>query len=661
MLYRAAVALVIGTLLLGCGGGGGGGGDGGGNGGGGTNATADEMLDCQAAVQTAGAAALAARIDAVEGCGAAVMACRIRTDVDGAAEEPCATDAANACRATLDGLPDATAALAATLGGSTCAPLADADVTDGLGFDALASRCAGVTGKDAVAACLGQAIDCAAADALAASAPATPAMLAARGVVIGPAACGATAGLSIGRQFVVTGELGALFDGIVDGFPNIAAKDGVADIAGNQLGVGLKDGVTEERGIAEFPLAPLVGGLTADQITAVTLTFNVDDVLSTFGPGTDFDGTASERIQIYTYDGDGTVALDDFPRATGTPAATVTTGGQGAITDATLASTGPVVFEVDLTAQVRTLVADGATHLGVVFASDDAGSGTSLDDLGLGSSGPPGVGGARLPFITVNGGGEPEPVCGDGNPDTGEECDDGNTTAGDGCSPTCTVEPPPAACGDGTLDTAEECDGGSGNSDTAPDACRTNCRNARCGDAVIDTGEQCDPPGVACTETCTSIVIDAGAQFIDCQEALLAAGARVLDETTDAVERCLEAHVACTVASGGAVSCRDAADASCAAAASVIVASRRAFRDGFPEACVGRPPAELVVALGLDARLSACAAEGLPRTTLGDVADCVFRGVTCPVVRALGALAAGGAETLGTRDPSAELECITVP
>ena len=37
----------------------------------------------------------------------------------------------------------------------------------------------------------------------------------------------------------------------------------------------------------------------------------------------------------------------------------------------------------------------------------------------------------------VRGGG----VCGDGQPDAGEECDDGNASPGDGCSATCTVEP----------------------------------------------------------------------------------------------------------------------------------------------------------------------------------------------------------------------------
>lgn len=37
----------------------------------------------------------------------------------------------------------------------------------------------------------------------------------------------------------------------------------------------------------------------------------------------------------------------------------------------------------------------------------------------------------------------PEPVCGDGSVDPGEQCDDGNTANGDGCSSTCRIEVKP--------------------------------------------------------------------------------------------------------------------------------------------------------------------------------------------------------------------------
>ena len=60
-------------------------------------------------------------------------------------------------------------------------------------------------------------------------------------------------------------------------------------------------------------------------------------------------------------------------------------------------------------------------------------------------------------------------------------------------------------CGSGFLAAGEQCDWGSGvggapctgpdggcNSDTIPNACRTNCVAAHCGDGVIDEGERCD-------------------------------------------------------------------------------------------------------------------------------------------------------------------------
>ena len=201
---------------------------------------------------------------------------------------------------------------------------------------------------------------------------------------------------------------GTSFDGILDGFPGIAPLDGTADTGGNALGVGLKAGVTEERGIAEFSLAPLAG-VAAGSITSAILTFNVDDVLSTFGPGTDFDGTASERIFVAVYAGDGAVALDDFGKGS-----RVGTVNVGSITDASLGGSGPVKFTVDITAALKGVL--GSSHVGIVFSTDDSPTGTSLDDLGVGGSGPPGVNGATMPFITVNtAGGGPTPTPG-GNP-----------------------------------------------------------------------------------------------------------------------------------------------------------------------------------------------------------------------------------------------------
>ncbi len=83
--------------------------------------------------------------------------------------------------------------------------------------------------------------------------------------------------------------------------------------------------------------------------------------------------------------------------------------------------------------------------------------------------------------------------CGDGtsNATAGEECDDGldnSDTDPDACRTDCMAP----SCADGVVDTGEECDDGLDNSDTGPDACRTDCRQPWCGDGVVDTGEECD-------------------------------------------------------------------------------------------------------------------------------------------------------------------------
>ncbi len=61
-------------------------------------------------------------------------------------------------------------------------------------------------------------------------------------------------------------------------------------------------------------------------------------------------------------------------------------------------------------------------------------------------------------------------------------------------------------CGDGIVQSPEECDEGGLNSDTAPDACRTDCRMFRCGDGVLDSGEACDDgntvDGDGCSNAC---------------------------------------------------------------------------------------------------------------------------------------------------------------
>lgn len=202
-----------------------------------------------------------------------------------------------------------------------------------------------------------------------------------------------------GETVSIDSTTGAVFDGVLDGFPTIAPFDGTPDFGGNQLGVVLKQGVTEERGIGEFPLAALAD-VSGSLITNATLSFNIDDVLSTLGPGTDLSGAATREISIYTYEGDGAVALDDYSRTDRAPYI-VDTSGHGTITDASLRTSGPLVFTVDVTDDIREALDAGAVTLGVIWRAGDSPTGTSIDNLGDGSLGPPGVNGSKMPFLTI--------------------------------------------------------------------------------------------------------------------------------------------------------------------------------------------------------------------------------------------------------------------
>ncbi len=233
-----------------------------------------------------------------------------------------------------------------------------------------------------------------------------------------------------------SGVDGAVHDSILDGFPSLAAMDGVGDFGGNALGIALQPGVTEERAIVEFPLASLAA-LAEDGIDEAILTFNIDDVLSTFGPGTGFDGTACDSVEVHAFAGDGAVTVADFARTGVVPLATIDTG--ATITDATLAKSGPLAFDVDVTAALAAALAHGDAFLGFVFATDDAQTGTSIDDLGFGSAGPPGVGGANLPFLTITPAAPPTTTTTSSSTSTsmeprfecGDASGDGRITAGD--------------------------------------------------------------------------------------------------------------------------------------------------------------------------------------------------------------------------------------
>lgn len=204
-------------------------------------------------------------------------------------------------------------------------------------------------------------------------------------------------------DFAIDQNNGAVFDAVLDGFPFPppgVPQNGSPDFGGNALAVALQSGVTELRSIAEFPLASLTG-LTSADISSATLTFNIDDVISTFGPGTTFSGAAADRFILFAYSGDGTVDLTDFDNVAGSPLAIVDTTVVGTVTDATLALSGPLTFQVDVKAVLGALLDTSATHLGIVWTTDDDGTATSIDNLGDGGAGPPGVGDSFMPLLSV--------------------------------------------------------------------------------------------------------------------------------------------------------------------------------------------------------------------------------------------------------------------
>jgi hypothetical protein len=123
----------------------------------------------------------------------------------------------------------------------------------------------------------------------------------------------AAAGSVPAAEITIGENQGAVYRGIVDGFPGVFPFDGTGDSTNNSLGVAFKAGVTQERGVAEFPLAGLAALCIAPaDIFEATLTFNIDDVFSTFGPGAEFNGEAANEIVVHAYDADGAVTTSDW-------------------------------------------------------------------------------------------------------------------------------------------------------------------------------------------------------------------------------------------------------------------------------------------------------------------------------------------------------------
>ncbi|MBI1944812.1 MAG: DUF4215 domain-containing protein [Deltaproteobacteria bacterium] len=146
------------------------------------------------------------------------------------------------------------------------------------------------------------------------------------------------------------------------------------------------------------------------------------------------------------------------------------------------------------------------------------------------------------------------PVCGDGLLRGAESCDDGGTAGGDGCSAGCVEENgyqctgAPSSCvtvcGDGIRAGGEACDDGVANSDTTPDACRTDCTLPFCGDLVVDSGEGCDDGDLDDRDGCRT-----GCRLPACGDGLVLGGEACDDGNNAAGDGCT---AACAVEGGTA-------------------------------------------------------------------------------------------------------------
>jgi cysteine-rich repeat protein len=287
-----------------------------------------------------------------------------------------------------------------------------------------------------------------------------------------------------------------VWDGIVEGFPGLPGR-----IGGNPLSVVRRGDALQLRSVMEFPLGALAG-VAAETITAATLTFNIDDVLTTLGPGTDLNGDGADTILVHFYAGDGEATLADFAR-TEEAALSVDTG-PGTITDASLSASGPVVLKVDARARLLQALSAGTPFLGVLWRTNDSPTGTSIDDgRGGSASGQPSntVPGSRMPFLTIEVGDAVPPTCGNGTLDAGEQCDDGNRVDGDCCSHACAFEATGASCSDAdACTTGETCNGAGACMAGVPRSCddRNDCTTDSCDRAtgcvhtIANEGATCD-------------------------------------------------------------------------------------------------------------------------------------------------------------------------
>jgi hypothetical protein len=202
------------------------------------------------------------------------------------------------------------------------------------------------------------------------------------------------------ETFILDGSTGADYDSVGDGWffaggPSVP-PDGTGDAANQALAVGLKSGVLELRAMSEFPLSAVT--VTASQITSATVTITIDDVIGTFGPGAEFDGTASSPMAVYHYVADGTVTVGDFSPAGLAQLGIIT---PGVVTDASLAVSGALPFTVDVTTKLKDALTNGDTAFGVLVGTTDSPTATSIDLCEPGGTCTVGVAGAKFPFITI--------------------------------------------------------------------------------------------------------------------------------------------------------------------------------------------------------------------------------------------------------------------
>jgi uncharacterized delta-60 repeat protein len=114
-----------------------------------------------------------------------------------------------------------------------------------------------------------------------------------------------------------------------------------------------------------------------------------------------------------------------------------------------------------------------------------------------------------------------DPVCGNGQLESGEDCDDGNEQDGDCCSGACRLEPNGSACpDDGQVCTADICDGAG--------TCRHPAGNTgavcRPGAGPCDAAEGCDGQGTACPP---NVVRPVGVGCRSAGKSVLSVGARL--------------------------------------------------------------------------------------------------------------------------------------